>query len=249
MDHGIPADRITLLMSESAKERMTQISQPTLLSGSAGATNRFDPLGNDIRQSTPFPIQGGNNFPVGETAEVKDYQEGSPVDGRPIEELDPNPYHHDYRMEQEPGQSKRVTSDASYDPEPAAKHGLTTTTLGDAASAAKFGVAAGLGVGALAAVAALTLPGIGIVIGGGALATALAGIAASAGAGAFAGGVVGYLKDQGVPGSDIHCYQSAYDAHGALLSVQTESESEATKVEVLLAKYLAQNVKRYGDRI
>ena len=77
LDHGVKADRISLVMNEEARNRRStaedpemQYTQPTLVSGPAGATNRFDPLGNDQRQSTPTPIQGGNNWPIGEDAEV-----------------------------------------------------------------------------------------------------------------------------------------------------------------------------------
>jgi hypothetical protein len=77
LDHGVKADRISLVMNEEAqKKRGTiedpemQYTQPTVLSGRDGATGRFDPLGNDIRTSTPPLIQGGNNWPAGEDAEV-----------------------------------------------------------------------------------------------------------------------------------------------------------------------------------
>ncbi|MGV3617052.1 MAG: hypothetical protein ACO1SV_17130 [Fimbriimonas sp.] len=77
LDHGIKADRISLVMNEEAKDKRgtpydpeLQYTQPTLVSGTAGATGRFDPLGNDIRQGTAVPLQGANNFPIGEDAEV-----------------------------------------------------------------------------------------------------------------------------------------------------------------------------------
>jgi hypothetical protein len=61
---------------EAQKKRGTvedpelQYTQPTRVSGEAGSTGRFDPLGNDVRQNSPFLLQGANNFPIGEDAEV-----------------------------------------------------------------------------------------------------------------------------------------------------------------------------------
>ncbi len=130
-----------------------------------------------------------------------------------------------------------------YDPDVAAKAGVTTTTIQDAAAGAAKGVGIGLGVGALAAVAAIAIPGFGLVLGGGALAAAVAGLAATAGAGAVAGGVVGYLKDQGVPADQIPEYQKAYEGGGAILSVVIEDGSDRAKVEDVLRKYGASNVK------
>ncbi len=76
LDHGVSAKDISLVLNEEAKKRVqgyedaaTLGSQPTIVSGAAGATGTFDPLGNDLRGALP-PIPGGNMFPVGETAEV-----------------------------------------------------------------------------------------------------------------------------------------------------------------------------------
>ena len=132
------------------------------------------------------------------------------------------------------------------DPERAVKAGVTTTTIQDAAKGAAKGVTYGLGVGALAAVASLAIPGFGLVLGGGALAAAVAGLAASAGAGAVAGGVVGYLKDQGVPADEIPAYQAAYEGGGAILSVVINEGSDLAKVQELLRKYGASNVRPFG---
>lgn len=68
---GVPPSAISLVvrMRPSAPEADYQ-SQPTLVSGPAGAQRRFDPLGNDIRNSTPIPVQGGNEWPIGENAEI-----------------------------------------------------------------------------------------------------------------------------------------------------------------------------------
>ncbi|RYG23224.1 hypothetical protein EON82_14665 [bacterium] len=132
------------------------------------------------------------------------------------------------------------------DPERAAKAGVTTTTIQDAAKGAAKGVGYGLGIGALAAVASIAIPGFGLVLGGGALAAAVAGLAASAGAGAVAGGVVGYLKDQGVPADEIPAYQEAYEHGGAILSVVINPGTDLGKVQELLRKYGASNVRPFG---
>lgn len=78
LDHGVKAERISLVMNEEAQNKRgtvddpeLQFTQPTVVSGEAGSTGRFDPLGNDLRQGSAVPLlQGGNNFPVGEDAEV-----------------------------------------------------------------------------------------------------------------------------------------------------------------------------------
>lgn len=90
IDHGVKADDISLVVSEAYKARRgtpqdpeLNYTQPTRPSGPAGGTNRFDPLGNDLHNSTPVLIQGANNGPVGETAELdlnpaqNDYPVGS----------------------------------------------------------------------------------------------------------------------------------------------------------------------------
>ena len=76
LDHGVSAKDISLVLNEEAKKRVqgyedaaTMGSQPTIVSGPAGATGTFDPLGNDLRGAVP-PVPGGNMFPIGETAEV-----------------------------------------------------------------------------------------------------------------------------------------------------------------------------------
>lgn len=276
IDHGVKAEDISLVVSDAYNERRgtpddpeLSYTQPTIVSGEAGATGRFDPMGNDSRVGLP-PVQGANNFPVGEDAEATlnpaqdDYPRSgdlnapqtelasSPVSAAGTqalqdegdEGLDINrPNAADIRT---PRDADRTIGGSAYDPEVAAKRGITTTTIGDAASAAKKGVIAGLGVGALAAVAALAIPGFGMIVGGGALATALAGVAASAGAGAMAGGVVGYLKDQGVPANDIPAYQQAYENGGAILAVHLTENANRGKIEEIVNKYGAEKVDRYG---
>ncbi len=78
LDHGIPATDICLVLNEKARKQVEGFtdsaamgSQSTIVSGPAGATYAFDPLGNDLRAGagTP-PIPGGNMFPLGQTAEV-----------------------------------------------------------------------------------------------------------------------------------------------------------------------------------
>jgi hypothetical protein len=77
IDHGVKADRISLVMNEEAQSKRgtvedpeLQYSHPTRVSGEAGSTGRFDPFGNDVRQNSPVVLQGANNFPIGEDAEV-----------------------------------------------------------------------------------------------------------------------------------------------------------------------------------
>lgn len=77
LDHGVKAERISLVMNEEAqKKRGTmddpelEYTQPTRVSGDGGSTGRFDPFNNDVRQNSPFIVQGANNFPVGEDAEI-----------------------------------------------------------------------------------------------------------------------------------------------------------------------------------
>lgn len=276
IDHGVKADDISLVVSEAYKDRRgtpddpeLAYTQPTIVSGEAGATGRFDPLGNDQRVGLP-PVQGANNFPVGETAEATlnpaqdDYPRSGDLDAPSTELASPPMSSAGAKALQDEGdegldinrpkadgivsarEADRTIGGPVYDPESAAKRGITTTTIGDAASAAKKGVVAGLGVGAVAALAALAIPGFGMILGGGALATALAGVAASAGAGAMAGGVVGYLKDQGVPANDIPTYQKAYENGGAILSVHLDESSDRKKIEEILGKYGAAKVDRYG---
>lgn len=318
LDHGVPADKISLVVSESAKKKMetwadapAMGSQPTIVSGPGSSWGVADPLGNEQRLmgATP-PIQGGNQFPIGETAEVdhdlnpaqNDYPRSgtnSPTElsSRPPEsrydwnrDLDKKDYNADYesnvdrenRTEYDrdrertdpasvrPENDESVTASsevtpplargtdyasasdghpfpgADYDHERAAKAGVSTTTIQDAAKGAAKGVGIGLGVGALAAVASIAVPGVGFILGGSALALATAGLAATAGAGAVAGGVVGYLKDQGVPADQITAYQTAYEDGGAILSVECGEAVDRTKVEAVLSKYGASNVKPFG---
>lgn len=78
VESGVRAEDISLVVNDKDQpdgnktldDRELEWSQPTLYSGPAGATGRFDPLGNDLRTSTPTPIQGGNLFPVGESAQM-----------------------------------------------------------------------------------------------------------------------------------------------------------------------------------
>lgn len=136
---------------------------------------------------------------------------------------------------------------AGFDADQAAKAGVTTTTVQGAAKGAAKGVGFGLGVGALAAVASLAIPGFGLVLGGGALAVAVAGLAATSGAGAVAGGIVGYLKDQGVPADGIPQYQKAYENGGAILSVVLGEGADTAKIQDLLGRYGASNVKAIAN--
>ncbi len=76
LDHGVSAGDISLVLNEDAKKRVQGYGdaaamggQPTIVSGPAGATNAFDPLGNDLRVAIP-PVPGGNLIPVGESVEV-----------------------------------------------------------------------------------------------------------------------------------------------------------------------------------
>ncbi|GEM_PF-1343963 len=78
LDHGVPAKDISLVLNEEAKKRVRGYadspamgSQPTIVAAGSSGLGTFDPLGNDLRLSgaTP-PVPGGNQFPIGETAEV-----------------------------------------------------------------------------------------------------------------------------------------------------------------------------------
>lgn len=76
IDHGVKAESISLVVSEEYNQRRGTVddpelnyTQPTVVSGEAGSTGRFDPLGNDLRVGTP-PVMGGNLGPVGESAEL-----------------------------------------------------------------------------------------------------------------------------------------------------------------------------------
>lgn len=318
LDHGIPASDISLVLNEEAKKKVENYtdsaamgSQPTIVAAGNGGLGTFDPLGNETRLmgATP-PIPGGNQFPIGETAEVNadlnpaldDYPRtgtDSPTElsSRPPNskydwnpDLDNKSYNADYnraqsekvddeiRVEHERDRARVDPASANMendtgtvgpggvpttahtavahghdadvrpmeDHERAMKAGVTTTTIQDAAKGAAKGVGYGLGVGALAAVASIAIPGFGLVLGGGALALAAAGLAATAGAGAVAGGVVGYLKDQGVPADEIPAYQQAYEGGGAILSVVLNNGADLAKVQELLRKYGASNVRPFG---
>jgi len=79
IDHGIKADAISLVVSEEYHKRRgtpddpeLNYTQPTLVSGPAGSTGRFDPLNNDLHTAAGSPIllNGANNGPVGESAEL-----------------------------------------------------------------------------------------------------------------------------------------------------------------------------------
>lgn len=260
LDHGIAASDISLVVNEETRKKIDHYtdsaamgSQPTIVSGPAGSTMAFDPLGNDLRSGagTP-PIPGGNMFPVGQTAEVNaelhptqaydlgTHDKGSEVNTEPVSAYTAAP------VTTTAVASGHDADVREYDADRAAKAGVSTTTIQDAAKGAAKGVGYGLGVGALAAVASLAIPGFGLVLGGGALAVAVAGLAATAGAGAVAGGVVGYLKDQGVPADDIPIYQAAYEDGGAILSVVIQDPMKAAIVQDLLRKYGASNVRPFG---
>jgi hypothetical protein len=95
---------ISLVMNEAAKaqreaeEGPLEYSHPSIVSGPAGATNRFDPMGNDIRVSTPPTVEGANNWPIGEDAQVdgglnpaqNDYPEGRIHDAASVSSRPPN---------------------------------------------------------------------------------------------------------------------------------------------------------------
>jgi len=262
LDHGIAASDISLVLNEKARKQVEGFtdsaamgSQPTIVSGPAGSTGSFDPLGNDLRAGagTP-PIPGGNMFPLGQTAEVN-----ADLEPRTYDEAYDLGVHDRAPIEHASDSSVTTTTTATtaiasghdadvreYDAERAAKAGVSTTTIQDAAKGAAKGVGYGLGIGALAAVASIAIPGFGLVVGGGALAVAVAGLAATAGAGAVAGGVVGYLKDQGVPADEIPHYQQAYEDGGAILSVVIQDPLKAGIVQDLLRKYGASNVRPFG---
>lgn len=78
LDHGIAAKDISLVMNEDAKKKVQGFtdsaamgSQPTIVAAGSGGLVTFDPLDNELRLTgaTP-PIPGGNEFPVGQTAEA-----------------------------------------------------------------------------------------------------------------------------------------------------------------------------------
>jgi uncharacterized membrane protein len=122
---------------------------------------------------------------------------------------------------------------------------MLEATREDAADGAKKGALWGLGVGAAAAVAALAIPGFGVVIGGGAIAAAAASLAAGAGTGAVAGGLYGFMKDQGVPESDVRQYQKTFDNGGAILAVHA-ADGDRERVLRLLKEQGAKRTDNYG---
>jgi hypothetical protein len=247
LDHGVPASDISLILSEEYRKQRGTVDDPelgyvqqTISAGTAGHTGRFDPLGNDLRNSGEVQVLGGELGPGTEYT-------------RDQIRIDETEIAHDSSMRPLPhGTPEAPVMDnaeiglPTYDAEQAAKHGITTTTPQDAARGAAQGGGLGVGVGAFAALAAVLVPGFGLILGGGVLATAVAGIAATAGAGAVAGGVFGFLKDQGVPAHDIPKYQQVYDDGGAILSVSLSGRAQRSEVEDVLAKYGAHLVDRYG---
>ncbi len=119
-----------------------------------------------------------------------------------------------------------------------AETGITTTTAADSASGAAKGAGLGVAAGALAALASVFVPGIGLVVGGGALALAIGAAVGTVAAGAVVGGVTGYLKDQGVPEDEIHFYDTALVAGGAVISVfPTDETLTPSTIEAILLKY------------
>jgi hypothetical protein len=131
-----------------------------------------------------------------------------------------------------------ATEHDEHDPEKKAEHGITTTTGADAGSGAAKGAGIGLGAGVLAALAAVFIPGVGLVLGGGALALAIGGAAGATAAGAVAGGVTGYLKDQGVPESEVERYTNTLAGGGAFLTVTPIDEKiDYATIESVIRKY------------
>ncbi|AIE86764.1 hypothetical protein [Fimbriimonas ginsengisoli] len=167
VEKGVLAEDISLVVNHKADENKTlddrelSYSQPTIVSGPAGATGRFDPLGNDLRISTPTPIQGGNLFPVGESAQMNlnpaqnDYpmaEEGSPtaLSSRPSSarsdfnaDLDKREYNAAYKndVERENLEEARRNLEAESDSEavstpnrPTPVHDATTSAAAEATS-------------------------------------------------------------------------------------------------------------------
>ena len=76
LDHGVPASDISLVLSEEYQKRQGTTRDPelgyiqqTITAGSAGHTERFDPLGNDLRNSGEVQIGGGDLGPRSEAPE------------------------------------------------------------------------------------------------------------------------------------------------------------------------------------
>ncbi len=260
LDHGVQPSEISLVVSEEYGRRRGTVDDPelsytvpTIVAGPIGRTDRFDPLGNDLRNSGEIGVMAGE---AGPRSEVKPPSQN----GADQKDFDPLELNEAYtpeakrRLETDQADSiepplKGDPSEVglpSYDFEQAAKRGITITTAHDAAIGAAKGVGIGLGIGSLAAIAAITVPGFGLIVGGGALAIALAGIAATAGAGAVAGGVYGFLRDQGMPADEIPAFQSAYEKGGAILTVQLTGRIPRDEIEGILRKYEAGLVVRYG---
>ncbi len=240
LDRGVPPDDISLILSEDYKEKLATAelgyTQQTIDAGAAGRTMRFDPLGNDLRNSGEVQILGGElGLPdeMGRNPEEVTESTGSMT---PLPHGTPEP----------PVMAGVETGVPSYDSEQAAKHGVTTTTAADTAAGAAKGAGYGLGIGVIATAATLLVPGFGLVIGGGVLASAVGAVIASTGAGAVAGGVVGLLKDQGMPAHQADKCQEIYEDGGAILSVSLRESVSRAEIEDVLAKYGAHLVEGFG---
>ncbi|HYX42909.1 MAG TPA: hypothetical protein VE821_14485 [Pyrinomonadaceae bacterium] len=105
------------------------------------------------------------------------------------------------------------------------------------------GTVGGVTVAALAAIAAvgtsLVLPGIGLVIAG-PIAAALAGL----GAGGATGGLIGALVGAGIPEHRAEVYDAGLRSGGILIGVEAKTETDAGKLEQLLADLGAEHVRQ-----
>jgi hypothetical protein len=161
LDHGIAASDISLVLNEKARKQVEGFtdsaamgSQPTIVSGPAGSTGSFDPLGNDLRAGagTP-PIPGGNMFPLGQTAEVNadlnpaldDYPRGGADEATELSsrppysksdwnpELDKRSYNADYDLGVHDKVDEEIRLDAERDHasiDPVNQPPVTTTAIG-----------------------------------------------------------------------------------------------------------------------
>jgi hypothetical protein len=231
MDHGVPANRISLLGRDGAEPPPTRFD---VEHRSVTADDR-QVEGGSVTQVDLADMPGRSAHPILD----RDYSERAPTYTDPEKASAVRDTVEEFRPawgETRPDPEERVhTGDgASLN----ATHGITTTTGEDAAAGAAKGAGLGLGIGALAAVASLAIPGIGVVIGGGALASALAGAAAATAAGAVAGGAWGYLKDQGIPTEAAERYEAHVSGGGSVLSVDVDgAEVDEETVREMLAKY------------
>lgn len=118
------------------------------------------------------------------------------------------------------------------------------------AEGSSFGAAIGGIAGAAVALSAIVIPGIGPIIAAGPLVALLGGATGAViggAAGAMTGGLAASLIHLGIADDEAEYYAESVRRGNALLTVNVESESEASKATDVLSSYRPIDVKRRAD--